>query len=333
MKDETPRAPIVLLSLKRLIQTASLSSSCYNSQPIASRNLSLGFRLLKTSSVGVLHYLSAFQGRHDASPRLLLNCTSCCLRGLHSSSPPPSAVHLVIPGVHTSRLLPSLVPSHTFSQYVTPSVLILPHHFLLCVLIFHQFSLCQTLAVLNPIKTPDDSIHSDTDLAGPLVFCLLFGASLLLVSGSIHCDTCPMTDHLGRLRHPSFGRRFLLCFEGRKRTTLAPVSKTQQSFLSQNSIVLLQTILETQCVFIELQSCLNSTRVYFFPVWQGPFWVHLRHWCRGLPCSVHSPQPDVPHGSLHDVRHQRPGLLPPPHGPPIFFSYRCLVTVSTLLQC
>ncbi|ELT91035.1 hypothetical protein CAPTEDRAFT_168758 [Capitella teleta] len=38
----------------------------------------------------------------------------------------------------------------------------------------------KTLAVLNPIATPDSAIHSDTDLAGPLVFGLLFGASLLL---------------------------------------------------------------------------------------------------------------------------------------------------------
>ncbi|KAK7096707.1 protein YIPF5-like [Littorina saxatilis] len=38
----------------------------------------------------------------------------------------------------------------------------------------------KTLAVLNPLKPADHSIMQDTDLAGPLVFCLAFGASLLL---------------------------------------------------------------------------------------------------------------------------------------------------------
>jgi hypothetical protein len=40
----------------------------------------------------------------------------------------------------------------------------------------------QTLAVLNPFRTTDASILQDTDLAGPLVFCLALGAFLLLVS-------------------------------------------------------------------------------------------------------------------------------------------------------
>lgn len=37
----------------------------------------------------------------------------------------------------------------------------------------------KTLAVLNPVKQTETSIINDTDLAGPLVFCLAFGASLL----------------------------------------------------------------------------------------------------------------------------------------------------------
>jgi len=40
----------------------------------------------------------------------------------------------------------------------------------------------QTLSVLHPMKQPDASIMQDTDLAGPLVFCLAFGGCLLLVS-------------------------------------------------------------------------------------------------------------------------------------------------------
>ncbi|ESO90672.1 hypothetical protein LOTGIDRAFT_233682 [Lottia gigantea] len=43
----------------------------------------------------------------------------------------------------------------------------------------------KTLTVLNPMKSADHSIMQDTDLAGPLVFCLAFGGSLML-SGKLH---------------------------------------------------------------------------------------------------------------------------------------------------
>lgn len=33
------------------------------------------------------------------------------------------------------------------------------------------------------MKAADGSIMNETDLAGPMVFCLAFGATLLLVSG------------------------------------------------------------------------------------------------------------------------------------------------------
>ncbi|CAL1536858.1 unnamed protein product [Lymnaea stagnalis] len=42
-----------------------------------------------------------------------------------------------------------------------------------------------TLAVLNPLKSAEQSIMQDTDLAGPLVFCMAFGGSLLL-TGKVH---------------------------------------------------------------------------------------------------------------------------------------------------
>ncbi|XP_078266739.1 protein YIPF5-like [Rhinoraja longicauda] len=38
----------------------------------------------------------------------------------------------------------------------------------------------KTLTVLNPMKPADGSIMKETDLAGPIVFCLAFGATLLL---------------------------------------------------------------------------------------------------------------------------------------------------------
>ncbi|CAK5086923.1 unnamed protein product [Meloidogyne enterolobii] len=43
----------------------------------------------------------------------------------------------------------------------------------------------KTLAVLNPLGTAKEEVIEDQDLAGPLVFCLLFGASLLL-HGKLH---------------------------------------------------------------------------------------------------------------------------------------------------
>ena len=43
----------------------------------------------------------------------------------------------------------------------------------------------KTKSVLNPFATPDASILDDVDLAGPLVFCLAFACSLLLL-GKIH---------------------------------------------------------------------------------------------------------------------------------------------------
>lgn len=43
----------------------------------------------------------------------------------------------------------------------------------------------KTLTVLNPFKTIDQNIMADSDLAGPILFCLLFGTFLLL-SGKVH---------------------------------------------------------------------------------------------------------------------------------------------------
>ncbi|XP_068701701.1 protein YIPF5-like [Montipora foliosa] len=43
----------------------------------------------------------------------------------------------------------------------------------------------KTLSVLNPLQHTEANIMDDTDLAGPLVFCLAFGGFLLL-SGKVH---------------------------------------------------------------------------------------------------------------------------------------------------
>jgi len=48
-----------------------------------------------------------------------------------------------------------------------------------------EFIVQKTLAVLNPFHTPEVAALQDTDLAGPLVFCLALGGFLLL-SGKVH---------------------------------------------------------------------------------------------------------------------------------------------------
>ena len=45
----------------------------------------------------------------------------------------------------------------------------------------------KTLAVLNVTRTIDSHLMDDTDLAGPLVFCLLFSSFLLMVRGPNIC--------------------------------------------------------------------------------------------------------------------------------------------------
>jgi protein YIPF5/7 len=38
------------------------------------------------------------------------------------------------------------------------------------------------MTVLNPFKQVDKHIMDDTDLAGPLLFCILFGGFLVIVT-------------------------------------------------------------------------------------------------------------------------------------------------------
>lgn len=48
----------------------------------------------------------------------------------------------------------------------------------------------KTLTVLHPLKVADGSIMNETDLAGPMVFCLAFGATLLLVNNLVTLALC-----------------------------------------------------------------------------------------------------------------------------------------------
>ncbi|XP_036188626.1 protein YIPF7 isoform X5 [Myotis myotis] len=56
----------------------------------------------------------------------------------------------------------------------------------------------KTLTVLNPLKPADGSIMNETDLAGPILFCVALGATLLLVK-----------DSSTRFKRVSFPMRFL----------------------------------------------------------------------------------------------------------------------------
>ena len=51
----------------------------------------------------------------------------------------------------------------------------------------------QTFSVLNPLKVPNVNLARDTDLTGPLIFCLLFGVVLLLVSSCSQCTVVCFT--------------------------------------------------------------------------------------------------------------------------------------------
>lgn len=40
----------------------------------------------------------------------------------------------------------------------------------------------KTLTVLNPLKPADGSIMNETDLTGPILFCIALGVTLMMVS-------------------------------------------------------------------------------------------------------------------------------------------------------
>ncbi len=42
----------------------------------------------------------------------------------------------------------------------------------------------QTMFVLHPVQQAHNEFLNETDLAGPLIFCLMFGACLLAVRAS-----------------------------------------------------------------------------------------------------------------------------------------------------
>lgn len=57
----------------------------------------------------------------------------------------------------------------------------------------------KTLAVLNIARPVSSNLMDDTDLAGPLVFCLLFGSFLLMVGAGAEADLNELRFWLFRL--------------------------------------------------------------------------------------------------------------------------------------
>ena len=70
----------------------------------------------------------------------------------------------------------------------------------------------KSFAVLNPLRPVDPNIMDDTDLAGPLVFCLAFGTFLLLVIALWCCGRIKIRAFLckGARRHKKKKRQ--CCF-------------------------------------------------------------------------------------------------------------------------
>ncbi|KAF8453483.1 hypothetical protein BGX38DRAFT_1177220 [Terfezia claveryi] len=75
----------------------------------------------------------------------------------------------------------------------------------------------KTLTVLNPLAAVDQNIMDDSDLAGPILFCLLFATSLLL-AGKVHFGYIYGVALLGSLSlhlilnlmsHPGHGTNYL----------------------------------------------------------------------------------------------------------------------------
>jgi protein YIPF5/7 len=49
-----------------------------------------------------------------------------------------------------------------------------------------NFEHIKTMNVLHPLKEMDEQVINDSDMAGPLCFCLGMGATLLLVRYHVH---------------------------------------------------------------------------------------------------------------------------------------------------
>ncbi|XP_064419211.1 protein YIPF7 isoform X2 [Latimeria chalumnae] len=104
----------------------------------------------------------------------------------------------------------------------------------------------KTLTVLNPMKPADGSIMNETDLTGPVVFCLALGATLLLV-GKVHFGYV-------------FGISAIGCFG--IHTLLNLMSITEVSYGCVASVLgycLLPMVFLASCaVFISLQGILGT---------------------------------------------------------------------------
>uniref|UniRef100_A0A8C4RSX3 Yip1 domain family member 7 n=1 Tax=Erpetoichthys calabaricus TaxID=27687 RepID=A0A8C4RSX3_ERPCA len=82
-------------------------------------------------------------------------------------------------------------PLNDTLQAETAALVYLPLDYLLMSFVFEELGINfqhiqqKTLTVLNPLKQTDGSIMNETDLTGPVVFCLALGTTLLL-AGKVH---------------------------------------------------------------------------------------------------------------------------------------------------
>jgi protein YIPF5/7 len=118
----------------------------------------------------------------------------------------------------------------------------------------------QTLTVLNPIRSVDQHIMDDTDLAGPILFCLMFATFLLLVV------SCPITaDHQGGKSHFGYVYGFILLGTISLHFILNLMSQIGVNFIRTASVLgycLLPLVLISAVgVILSLESCLVE---YFF---------------------------------------------------------------------
>ncbi|KFO64975.1 Protein YIPF7 [Corvus brachyrhynchos] len=117
----------------------------------------------------------------------------------------------------------------------------------------------KTLTVLNPMKPADGSIMNETDLTGPMVFCLALGATLLMVGSAIH-QTGIRWDHSGK--------GFTALLGGRKMNLMSVSGVSHGCVASVLGYCLLpMVILSSSAVVFSLQGIPGTVLALFIIGW------------------------------------------------------------------
>ncbi len=110
----------------------------------------------------------------------------------------------------------------------------------------------KTLTVLNPLKPADGSIMNETDLTGPVLFCIALGVTLLMVQTTSWTFMKPLTR----------GTQWFVLHRG-----------------SEN-------ICKVQSMYLWICVCILSAGR------ESTFWVCVWHQCSGMCGDVHAVEPD-----------------------------------------